>query len=70
MSGRFRKPLQDVVQNAETRSMMLFFMALLVWSALSIPAAVILGRIIAAAGDREVPSPARRAATSGHVSGS
>ena len=46
---------------------MLFVMALLLWFALSIPASLILGRIISAAGDTEVPWPARRALTSGHT---
>ena len=48
---------------------MLFVVALLLWFALSVPAALILGRIIAAAGDREILSPARRSAMAGHVSG-
>jgi hypothetical protein len=46
---------------------MLLVMALLVWFAVSIPAAVILGRIIAAAGEHEVPST-RGALTSAHAS--
>ena len=49
---------------------MLFVMALLLWLALSVPGALILGRIIAATGDRENFSPTRRSAMAGHVSGS
>lgn len=48
---------------------MLFVMALLLWFALSVPAALILGRIIAAAGGSEMLSPARRSSMAGHVSG-
>ena len=49
---------------------MLFVMALLLWFALSVPAALIIGRIIAVAGDRENLSPTRRSAVAGHVFGS
>jgi hypothetical protein len=47
---------------------MVLVMALLVWFAVSIPAALILGRIIAAAGEQEVTLPARGALTSAHAS--
>ena len=50
--------------------MMLFVTALLLWFALSVPAALILGRIIAAAGDRGNLSPTRWSAMAGHLSGS
>ena len=47
---------------------MLFLMALLLWFALSVPVALILGRAIAAVADRESLSSARRSAMTGHVS--
>jgi hypothetical protein len=46
---------------------MLFVMALFVWFALSIPATLILARIIGGAGSRAVSPPARRVAMSGHA---
>jgi len=48
--------------------MMFPVLALLVWFALSIPATLILGRILAATGRRWEPSePERRPATIGHA---
>ncbi len=45
---------------------MLFFVALLIWFALSIPATLVIGRILGARGGSPVPSPERRDSTRTH----
>jgi hypothetical protein len=46
---------------------MLVFLALLIWFALSVPATLVLGRVLAQAGRHApVPIPPTRVLTSGH----
>ena len=48
---------------------MLFFVVLSIWFALSIPATLVIGRMLGAAtDDRRLPSPERRSARAGTAS--